>query len=192
MAFSTFYLVFVIAGSVYRFRRLSKSYQRQVGSKGVVYNPATYTILLFLYLSIFLFAILEYLLLRSRGEINLSLSGLGVAMYLAVIPLRARAIEVLGENISPEIEIKKDHQLIKEGPYRYLRHPLALCVLIELAGFTLVSNSYYSFLGVLAVFFPFILLRVYLEEQALIEKFGDEYLEYKKEVFALLPLRKRG
>ncbi len=188
--FAVAYLAFLVLSSVYRVRRLIKSYRRPVGCRSTVYAPATYTIVLAIYVSIALAAIMEYLILRSE-QINLWVSLGGVMMYVAVVPLRARAIKILGENMSPEIEIKKDHQLVKKGPYGYLRHPLAFCVIIELAGFTLVSNSYYALLGVSAVFFPFILLRVYLEEQALIEKFGNEYLEYKKEVFALLPFRKK-
>lgn len=183
------YLAFVVLASIYRINRLIRSYERPVGCRGKVYSPATYTVLLVLYLCIFLISVMEFFIVRSRSGINWAVSLLGLATYVAVIPVREKAIHFLGDNMSPEIEIKRTHKLITEGPYSYVRHPLAMCVLLELAGFTLVSNSYYAFGGVILVFFPFIYIRVYLEEKALIEKFGDQYLEYKKQVFAMLPLK---
>ncbi len=176
--------------TIYRVRRLSRSYARPTG-RGKVYYPFSYTVVITVYMIIVLSAVLEFFVIRGGYGINWGATISGLIMYVAVIPLRAVAIKALGENMSPEVEIKKDHQLIKTGPYSYMRHPLVLYVLIELTGFTLVSNSYYSCLGVLLVFFPVMLLRISLEEQALIDRFGDEYLQYKKEVYALLPIKKR-
>jgi protein-S-isoprenylcysteine O-methyltransferase Ste14 len=110
-------------------------------------------------------------------------------MYAGVIPLRAKAVEALGKYMSPDIKIVEDHKLIRTGPYRYLRHPLTLCVMMEVIGFTLIPNSYFSLIAALIIFCPFVIYRMYLEEKALIEKFGQEYLDYKKEVPTLLPLR---
>ena len=184
------YVAFLFCSTLYRIQRLRASYARFTG-QGSVHYPFSYFILLTLYVFIALTAMLEFFVIRSNGPINFLVTFLGLTLYAGVIPVRQRAITILGSNMSPEVEIKKAHTLVKEGPYSYLRHPLALCVLIELAGFTLVSNSYYAFLGVVTMFFPFLLLRIFLEERALSERFGEEYLQYKREVFALLPFRKK-
>lgn len=99
-------------------------------------------------------------------------------------------MKTLGKWMSQDIKITENHKLIKEGPYRYMRHPLTLCIIIETFGLTLIPNSYYSFLFTLLVFLPYSIFRIYAEEKALIEKFGKPYLDYKKEVYALLPLRR--
>lgn len=177
--------------TIYRVRRLTKSYAVGPTGRGKVYYPFAYTVLISLYMLIFVSSILEFFVIRSTGRINLGVTMLGLIMYIGVIPFRSQAINLLGKQMSPEVEIKKDHQLVREGPYSYMRHPLAFCVIFELAGFTLVSNSYYAFCGVVGIFLPFMLLRVSWEERALTEKFGDEYLQYKKEVCALFPLRKK-
>ncbi|MFH1564071.1 MAG: isoprenylcysteine carboxylmethyltransferase family protein [Nitrospirota bacterium] len=194
MDYFTFgYLFFIIGSMIYRLIRLTKSYSVEP-KHGKVEAPLSYPILLCLYLLIFIISIIEYFYCRfiiQIREINLIVSGIGVLMYVGVIPLRAIAIQFLGKHISPDVKITEDHKLIKEGPYKYLRHPLALCVIIEVLGITLIPNSYYSFLIALFIFLPYMIFRTYLEEKALIDKFGQEYLDYKKQVYAFLPVKKR-
>ena len=173
--------------TIYRIRGLNKSYARRTG-EGRVYYAGSYSVLVLLYVVVAVGSVVEFFVIRSQGQINLLLSGVGLALYVGVMPLRRAALDALGENMSPEVEIKKNHRLVKEGPYRYLRHPLALCVLLELLGFTLVSNAYYALLGMLFLFLPYVLLRIRWEEKALLERFGQEYRRYQQEVCALLPL----
>jgi len=140
-----------------------------------------------LYFMVMISAIVEYFLLDRR--INLVLSGIGFLMYVSVIPVREWAIRSLGKFMSEHIEIKMGHKLVKEGPYKYLRHPLLSCLLIETTAITLIPNSYYSLIGALMLYFPLAFIRMYLEERVLIEKLGQEYLDYKKEVPGLIPLK---
>jgi protein-S-isoprenylcysteine O-methyltransferase Ste14 len=90
--------------------------------------------------------------------------------------------------MSCDVKVTEGHRLVKEGPYRYIRHPLILCVILEVIGFTLVSNSYFSTLGAILIFLPFMLYRIKLEERALIEKFGHEYIDYQHTTWMLLPI----
>lgn len=193
MNFTLVYVAFIITSTIYRILQLGKSYKFEP-KPGKVYAKTSYSILLALYLMIIVGSILEYFYCRYiiclRPEVNLLISGIGFLMYAGVIPLRVRAVETLGRYISPDIKIVEDHKLICAGPYRYLRHPLALYVMIEIIGFTLIPNSYFSLIAALIIFCPFMLYRIYLEEKALIEKFGQEYLDYKKQVYALLPLKR--
>jgi protein-S-isoprenylcysteine O-methyltransferase Ste14 len=89
------------------------------------------------------------------------------------------------------IEIRDHHRLIKEGPYKYMRHPYYLSVMLELAGFPLIPNAYFSFLISLCFYFPLVFIRLYLEEIEMINKFGDSYNLYKNEIRGLLPIKKR-
>ncbi|MEW6608502.1 MAG: isoprenylcysteine carboxylmethyltransferase family protein [bacterium] len=189
MNFTFIYVAFLIISTVYRLRRITKSYSEEPGP-GKVYVPISYSILLLLYLLIWAGALVEYFYLHIQ-KVNLMISGIGFLMYVSVIPLRDCAAQTLGKYLSPDIKIVEGHKLIKEGPYKYIRHPLALSAIIEVVGITLIPNSYYSFLATLFIFLPYMLFRIHLEEKALTEKFGQEYIDYKKEVSAFLPFKKR-
>ena len=192
MNFGAIYIGFLIVSTIYRIRRLIGSYSKEPKA-GKVSFSFTYPILLFLYLAVWLGAIFEYFYLTyilQIQEIDLWVSLIGFVMYVGVIPLRNSAASTLGKHLSSDIKITEGHLLVKDGPYRYIRHPLVFCTIIEAFGLALIPNSYYTFLVALFGFMPFMLFRVYLEEKALIEKFGEEYINYKKEVFGFFPIKK--
>ena len=130
----------------------------------------------------------EYFLIPRK--INLWISGIGVGIVAVRIWLKWWAMFTLGEYWSVQIEVRESHKLVKEGPYRYLRHPAYLSNLMEYLGVSLIANAYYTLIGVLVIYLPLNLIRLYLEEKELIRKFGEEYEDYRKKVPALLPIRK--
>lgn len=90
--------------------------------------------------------------------------------------------EARGE-VKPETD-----KLVREGPYRLLRHPMYLGMVVALTGFfTWMRNS----VGVVAVFvffLPFSIYRAKLEEGALSKKFGARFEEYADETGFMFPL----
>jgi protein-S-isoprenylcysteine O-methyltransferase Ste14 len=132
----------------------------------------------------------EYFLIPRK--INLWISSIGLGIVAVRIWLKWWAIFTLGEYWSVQIEIRESHKLIKDGPYRYLRHPAYLSNLMEYLGVALIANAYYTLIGVLLIYLPLNLIRFRLEEKELIRKFGEEYEDYRKEVPALLPIRKQS
>jgi protein-S-isoprenylcysteine O-methyltransferase Ste14 len=131
----------------------------------------------------------EYFLIPR--EINLWISGIGMGIVAVRIWLKWWAICTLGEYWSVHIEIRESHKLIKDGPYRYLRHPAYLSNLMEYLGVSLIANAYYTLIGVLLIYVPLNLIRLHLEEKELVKRFGEEYEDYRKKVPALLPIRKQ-
>jgi len=130
----------------------------------------------------------EYFLIPRR--INLWISGIGLGIVAVRIWLKWWAMLTLREYWSVHIEIRESHKLIKDGPYRYLRHPAYLSNLMEYLGIPLIANAYYTLIGVFLIYVPFNLIRLHLEEKELIRKFGEEYEDYRKKVPALFPIRK--
>ncbi len=192
MTFTILYIIFIVLSTTYRLRRITRSYSVE-GKPAKIYGHFSYAIMLMLYLLITLGSIFEYFycryVLQDRHEVNLIISLIGLMMYVGVIPLRAWSLSHLKEHVSHDIKINDDHRLIKDGPYRYVRHPLALCVIVEVIGFALVANAYFSALIAIGLFLPFMLYRIRLEEKALIERFGYEYIDYQKKVDRLIPWR---
>ena len=112
---------------------------------------------------------------------------LGVVLIAGAIFVLWRAHADLGLNWSPTLEIREDHELITGGIYAYIRHPMyASQWLWVIAQPLLLQNWIAGFID-LAVFIPFYLLRVYAEEQLMLEQFGDRYRSYMQKVGAVLP-----
>ncbi|MFA6532747.1 MAG: isoprenylcysteine carboxylmethyltransferase family protein [Patescibacteria group bacterium] len=87
---------------------------------------------------------------------------------------------------SYEYQIKKNHELITNGIYKYVRHPIYGALLIMPTGALIVSGSY-TFI----VCFIFILFAIEIfakrEEKLLTKHFGKKYIEYKKTTKKFIP-----
>jgi protein-S-isoprenylcysteine O-methyltransferase Ste14 len=81
----------------------------------------------------------------------------------------------------------KRHELVTEGPYSIVRHPLYLFNLIGAFGIGLASENLLV-LGLIIVFYllyyPFTILA---EERKMTNKFGDAYREYMKKTPRFIP-----
>ncbi|MEW6679827.1 MAG: isoprenylcysteine carboxylmethyltransferase family protein [bacterium] len=192
MNFTTVYVGFIIISSIHRIRALTRAYSMNDEEDEIeVKKTLSYVIMLFLYLVIFLGAPLEYFFVDYPKKVSLGISLIGFILYVLVIPLRNRAVSALGKFMSPDIEIKKNHTLIKNGPYKHIRHPLALCIILEAISLCLIPNSWLSLLFAIIFFIPFVFFRMHLEEKAMIGKFGEEYLEYKRTTGCFIPKIRR-
>jgi protein-S-isoprenylcysteine O-methyltransferase Ste14 len=76
--------------------------------------------------------------------------------------------------------------LVRTGPYSIVRHPIYTGLLVAFAGTALVIGAFWA---LLALFILLIVLwmKIRLEEKVLAEEFGESYIQYKKEVKALVP-----
>ena len=73
--------------------------------------------------------------------------------------------------------------LVREGVYKYMRHPMHLGLMLFPVSFAFLSGSPSFILIIAPVEILFMLIMIkFLEEPEAIRKFGDEYLEYKKQV----------
>jgi len=92
----------------------------------------------------------------------------------------------LGKYYSADVTIQENHRLVKDGLYRFIRHPRYLGALLMAGGFVLL---YHSWIGLLWLF-PFIsilLFRIRDEETLMEREFGEEWREYRRNTWRLLP-----
>lgn len=81
----------------------------------------------------------------------------------------------------------KRRELIKEGPYSMVRHPLYVFSLIGAIGIGVASENILV-LGVLVIFYLlYYPLAILVEEKRLVDKFGQAYLDYVKSTPRFLP-----
>lgn len=111
---------------------------------------------------------------------------LGVVLFAAGGALRIWPVFVLGRRFSGLVAIQPDHRLATSGPYRVVRHPSYLGLLVNSLGWAL---AFRSAVGVLltALLIPPLLARVRSEEKLLRAEFGAEYDAYRARTFRLLP-----
>jgi protein-S-isoprenylcysteine O-methyltransferase len=113
----------------------------------------------------------------------------GCALALGSFGLRRWAIASLGKYWSLHVEIRQDHPLVKSGPFRWMRHPTYLSMIMELMSGALILNAILTSVVVFPIFIAILIYRLRLEEAALIEKFGAAYEQYRREVPALIPCK---
>ncbi len=82
--------------------------------------------------------------------------------------VRIWVISTLGRFWNTRIFIVPDSKPIKTGPYRYLRHPNYLTVIIELLSIPLIFGAYYTAILFSVMNALILLIRISIEEQALV------------------------
>jgi len=110
----------------------------------------------------------------------------GLAIQAAFIGLAVWARRHLGSNWSGEVRIASGHQLVRSGPYRFVRHPIYTAVLGMYCGTCLVSGAVHSLVA-LAIVTAAYWRKIRLEERALNETFRSDHDDYRRHTWALIP-----
>ena len=110
----------------------------------------------------------------------------GLAVTVAGLSIAIWARRVLGRNWSGEITIKVEHELIRTGPYKRLRHPIYTGILIMYVGTAVVTGTWLALAGLAIALFAY-WRKIRLEEANLRIAFGPEYDAYRRESWALAP-----
>ena len=84
------------------------------------------------------------------------------------------------------LQIVEGQQLVKDGLYKHVRHPLYLGEILRNFGVVSIFSSGYGILLVM-IGTVFLLLRIKLEEEMLVEAFGSDYEDYKRKTKRLIP-----
>ena len=79
-----------------------------------------------------------------------------------------------------------DHELVRTGPYRLLRHPIYTAMLGMFLGTAIASSQFHALLG-LAILVVAYLRKTRLEDQMLAQAFGADYNAYRRHTWALVP-----
>lgn len=110
----------------------------------------------------------------------------GVALALLGSAVRVAGLWWLGKQFSGYVTLQQNHQLVQQGIYRYVRHPMYLGAVIATTGLGLVFRSWLVF-AILIWNLVFVLLRIGQEERLLGEHFGTEFASYRRHSWRLFP-----
>ena len=106
-----------------------------------------------------------------------------VALLLVWTALRA-----LGPQWRLDAGLNADHQLVRSGPYRIVRHPIYASMLCMLLGNGLLVTPLPLLAVSLAIYVIGTEIRVRVEDALLASRFGADFRAYQDNVAAYIPL----
>jgi protein-S-isoprenylcysteine O-methyltransferase Ste14 len=186
VVFLFFGYLFFFLGTVWRAVRYgklaSRSEDKQVTNTS---GKFAYVVLPVGLLGVHWLAIYDFSQSGNRSN-TILISALSIALTVASIVLSQIAIRTLGKFFD-RLTIKTDHQLVKEDIYSVVRHPIYSSYLLLFIGFCTMLQSLLG-LGLLTVISTIWFgSRIQIEEQMLIDQFGDEYRNYQQQTKRLIP-----
>jgi len=111
----------------------------------------------------------------------------GFGLILLGVALFVWARRTLGSNFSGHVSVKKGQELVRSGPYKYIRHPAYAGYLLMALGISLGYSSLAGLTSVLLLLIPSVVFRLQLEEKLLSGQFGGDYEDYTKKTKKLIP-----
>jgi protein-S-isoprenylcysteine O-methyltransferase Ste14 len=93
----------------------------------------------------------------------------------------------LGTNWSITLQVREHHQLITQGVYKSIRHPMYSALFLYSLGQVLVLPNWIAGPSYLITFGILFVFRIRDEERMMLEEFGDEYATYMAKTKRLVP-----
>ena len=133
--------------------------------------------------------VLEAIYLRYPDSVRWNaVTTAALALMLVGLSLRIWAVVTLGRFFTWFITVYDDHQVIRSGPFRFIRHPAYGGALLLFVGTLLFLHAWIgAALSLVFQLFAYV-RRIRYEEKMMIERIGAPYVRYTREVRALVPL----
>jgi protein-S-isoprenylcysteine O-methyltransferase Ste14 len=113
--------------------------------------------------------------------------GIGLALLWCGAALRWWSFRALGAYFTFAVRTSPDQPLVTDGPYRVVRHPAYLGMVLALLG---VAMLFANWLGLVLVAIPVLVGLVYrirVEERALEDELGERWTAYARTHSRLVP-----
>jgi len=111
----------------------------------------------------------------------------GLVLMWAGVALKLWTIYSLGTFFTVKVVVTEHHRIIDYGPYRWLRHPCYLGMIMTSVGIGLMLGDVVSIAMMLVVSVIVFVVRIHVEEQALLDALGEEYRLYMHRTTRLVP-----
>ena len=115
-----------------------------------------------------------------------ALAWTGVVLCIAGFAFCIWARFTLGRNWSGVVTLKRGHELISDGPYALVRHPIYTGLLTMFVATVIVLGHV---AGIIAA--PFVFLSIWIklrhEEKVMLKQFPNEYADYQQRAKRIIP-----
>jgi protein-S-isoprenylcysteine O-methyltransferase Ste14 len=110
----------------------------------------------------------------------------GALLVVSGLALAVWARLILSGNWSGTVTLKHGHELIRTGPYAWVRHPIYTGLLTAMLGNAIAIDEIRGVLA-LTILAAAFLKKLRTEEAFMIEAFGGSYIHYRSVTAALIP-----
>ncbi len=109
-------------------------------------------------------------------------------VFLALASLLSwTSTRALGRHLRFDAALNPDHELVRSGPYRIVRHPIYTSMLCLLLGTGFLATPIPLLLAAIAIFICGTEIRVRIEDRLLASQFGVEFRDYQRGVASYIP-----
>lgn len=111
----------------------------------------------------------------------------GLILLVTGLIFRALIVHSMGKNFTVDISIQDNHQLNTKGWYKHIRHPSYSALYLSFIGLAISLNNLIATDLLLIPTLLALLHRIKQEEKVLIQKFNNQYWDYRSKTYALIP-----
>jgi protein-S-isoprenylcysteine O-methyltransferase Ste14 len=112
---------------------------------------------------------------------------LSVLLFVIAAVTSWTASIALGRYLRVDAALDTEHELIRTGPYGFVRNPVYTSMLCVHLATALLITPLWLFIVALAVFLTGTTIRIRAEEKLLAARFGKQFTAYRRSVSRLVP-----
>jgi protein-S-isoprenylcysteine O-methyltransferase Ste14 len=180
-AFTALWIIFFAYWLISALRLKAVKTQESMGSR-IVYQAPLWAAWILLFTHSSLWGVLG----RRLWPQSLLVAVTGLILTALGIAFAFWARYSLGQNWSSKVTIKIEHELIRNGPYAHVRHPIYTGILLALVGTALAIGEWRAVIAVALVWIAFY-TKARVEEKMLAQEFGDAFEEHRRRTGFFLP-----
>ena len=164
--FYLYFLALTAAEMLWEVRVSSRNSAALLRRGAVEVAPALLPIMTVMYIAMYIGSGWEYHYFSRQISLTWAMSF--VLLFLAAKLLKLWAVSSLGNYWTMKVLIVPGSSVVVKGPYRWMKHPNYVAVLLEIAAIPLVARCYLTFAAVCIGFPAVLFFRIRAEEKALL------------------------
>lgn len=112
---------------------------------------------------------------------------IGLALTVLGIALRQWAVLMLGQFFTVQVQVHSDQTVVDTGPYRWVRHPSYTAIIMSFVGIGVALGNWLSLAALIVVPTIGLVVRIRVEEKALLDALGEPYRQFSLGRARLIP-----
>jgi protein-S-isoprenylcysteine O-methyltransferase Ste14 len=112
---------------------------------------------------------------------------IGLVIVMLGVALRQWAVLSLGKFFTVQVRVRSGQTVVDTGPYRWVRHPSYTAIIISFVGIGVALENWLSLAVLVVVPTIGLVIRIRVEERALLDALGEPYREFSMNRARLIP-----
>ncbi len=133
------------------------------------------------------FAVAQYVRGAGVGVSRWPIFVIGVVIVMLGVALRQWAVHSLGRFFTVQVRVRSGQTVVDTGPYRWVRHPSYTAIIISFVGIGVALENWVSLAVLVVVPTIGLVVRIHVEERALLDALGEPYRHFATSRARLIP-----